>query len=500
MMSISPQGARERVCGCLFAFGLLGGLVLSGCHHEPAPKVKSVATPPTVRVIHPQERNIVRVIGQPSFVESYERTSIFPKVVGYIDEWIVDIGDVVKEGDVLATIFAPELVEDYRTKKATVVLDKERIDLAEQVVKVAAADVKAAEARLAEAKAIVGKYQSEVDRWDMEVKRLKRETDRGVVDPQILLESTNQWKSSVAARDAADATVAKSDAELLSRKEALAEAKVRVQVAQADLDVAKSDASYAKAWVDYLTLTAPYNGVVMARNANTGDFVTPQYGDPTAMTRAPHLSPENAAPIYVVMRTDVVRIFVDIPEQDADYVNVGTKASVLIEAYSEDPIPGIVTRTSWALNVKSRTLRAEIDLPNRGARILPGMYAYAEVTIERHGAKALPKSALTHKANKTFYWTYENGEARKTEVQTGVADDEWVEVTKRRPAGTHPAQMVKARWSRISGSEEVIVGDLSTLTEGTRVHAVPAGGEGRAATAKTGRDSANPPVSRSHSE
>ena len=107
--------------------------------------------------------------------------------------------------------------------------------------------------------------------------------------------------------------------------------------------------------------------------------------------RAPYLSPGGAAPIYVVDRTDVVRIFVDIPEQDANYVHIGTKATVLAKAFRDEPIPGTVTRTSWALNIKSRTLRAEIDLPNPGSQLLPGMYAYAKVIIERPGVQALPR-------------------------------------------------------------------------------------------------------------
>ena len=74
----------------------------------------------------------------------------------------------------------------------------------------------------------------------------------------------------------------------------------------------------------------------------------------------------------MVDRTDIVRIFVDIPEQDANYVHVGTKATVLAKGYRDQPIPGSVTRTSWALNVKSRTLRAEIDLPNPKQPALAG--------------------------------------------------------------------------------------------------------------------------------
>ena len=133
-----------------------------------------VTKPPTVQLIQPPVRNIVRVVGQPSFIESYERTSIYPKLTAYIEKWIVDIGDKVKKGDVLATLFVPELVEELETKKATVELDQERIALAKKVVEVAKADVKAAEARLEEAKAILDKYQAEVDRWDSEVKRLER--------------------------------------------------------------------------------------------------------------------------------------------------------------------------------------------------------------------------------------------------------------------------------------------------------------------------------------
>ena len=370
-------------------FWLLAALVAPGCHNEPETDYASASEPPTVRLIHPSVRNIVRVVGQPSFIESYERTSIYPKVTGFIQKWIVDIGDKVKKGEVLATLFVPETVEDFGTKKATVELDKERIELALKLVKVAEADVKAAEASLNEARAILGKYQAEVDRWDTEIKRLTIEVERGVVDRQILLESTNEWKSGIASRDAAKATIMKAEAELLSKEATLAKAKVDVSVARADLTVATSEARRLEAWVGYLTLTAPFDGVIVARNANTFDFVQPSTGDPTAMSRSPYQSPGGtAAPIYVVDRTDKVRIFIDIPAQDANYVHVGTKATVLAKDYRDEPIPGTVTRTSWALNVKSRTLRAEIDLPNPGGQILPGMYAYAEVIVER------PASAL----------------------------------------------------------------------------------------------------------
>ena len=74
------------------------------------------------------------MIGQPSFIESYERTSVFPKLTAYIEKWNVDIGDKVKKGETLAKLFVPELVEDFGTKNATVELDKEQIELAQKLV------------------------------------------------------------------------------------------------------------------------------------------------------------------------------------------------------------------------------------------------------------------------------------------------------------------------------------------------------------------------------
>lgn len=444
---------------------LLASVAATGCGHKTEEATPSVMEPPTVRIIKPDYRTIVRVVGQPSFVEAYERTSIYPKVTGYIEKWNVDIGDKVKKGDVLAVLFVPELVEDCETKHRTVKLDEERVRMAQAIVEVAKADVQAAEARVQEAEAFVEKYKSDDDRWSSEVNRLEREVKKGVVDPQVLLESKNQHTMSAASWKAAKATVLKAKAQLLSEQATLFKAKVDVEVARRDLSVAESDAKRLDAWVGYLKLISPYDGIITARNANTWDFVLPGTGDPSADSRAPHLSPSGqAAPIYVVARTDIVRIFVDIPEGDANYVQIGTKARVQIKGYKDQWIRGTVTRTSWALNVKSRTLRAEIDLPNPGSQILPGMYAYGKVIIERRNVRALPESALVHSGDQTFYWAYDKSHSMKTEVQTGVSDGDWIEVTNRLSPNAPADDPVP-----IDGSEQVILGDLTVLSEGGEV-------------------------------
>jgi hypothetical protein len=109
------------------------------------------------------------------------------------------------------------------------------------------------------------------------------------------------------------------------------------------------------------------------------------------------------------------------------------------------------------------------------------MYAYAKVIIGRPGARALPVDALAHSGEKTFCWTYKDGHAVRTEVQTGVSDGEWIEVTNlQRPI----ASQVDHPWVPINGSEQVIVGDLSILADGTPVElaSAPAAGGTKVAT------------------
>jgi hypothetical protein len=126
-----------------------------------------------------------------------------------------------------------------------------------------------------------------------------------------------------------------------------------------------------------------------------------------------------------------------------------------------------VTRLSWALNVKSRTMRAEIDLPNPGSQILPGMYAYGKVVVERPNTLVLPKSAFTHGGGKSFIWRFVDGRAWRTEVQTGITDQNWTETTNRRVKKKNAEE---EEWIPVNTSDQVLLGDkLSTLTEGARV-------------------------------
>jgi hypothetical protein len=141
-----------------------------------------------------------------------------------------------------------------------------------------------------------------------------------------------------------------------------------------------------------------------------------------------------------------------------------------VPALANDEFPARVTRTSWALNSTSRTLMAQIELPNSKGKFLPGMYAYGSVLIERSDARALPASAVTQIGNQTYCYLATDGKAVRTPVQTGVSDGSWVEVTGRLVGSQGSSE---ATWVPFDGSEAVITGDLSELSDGVPVRVEP---------------------------
>jgi len=446
-------------------------LALPGCGKNDPPAKELVKTDPRVRLVRPTVRDLQRTVRQPSFIDSYEQTAIYAKLPAYVNKWNVDIGDRIKKDQVLATLFIPELEQEVILKKAQVDMDTALVRQAEKLVDVAGGNLQAALALIAEAKANVGKFEALVVRWQSETRRQQTMVQERVLDRQILDESTRQLQSSVASRDSAQAAVQTAEANHLARGADLEKAKVDVEVAGARLKVAKADEKRAEALYGYTKLLAPYDGIVVLRNINEGDFVQPATGDPSAARRSSDQSAGRASPLYVVARTDIVRVYVDVPEKDANYivsevdrksgdVRPVTKARVFVSAFRDADLPAEVTRSSWALNFKSRTLRAEIDLKNPQAKLLPGMYAFGQVMFERKDARVLPDTTVTEIGNQVCCYFHEQGKALKVPIQTGITTGGWVEVFKKEIAG---------QWQDFDGKEEVIQGDLSEITDGQKV-------------------------------
>jgi multidrug efflux pump subunit AcrA (membrane-fusion protein) len=116
---------------------------------------------------------------------------------------------------------------------------------------------------------------------------------------------------------------------------------------------------------------------------DTGTYVQPPAGNSTV-----------AAPLFEIVRTDQVRIFVDVPEADASLVKDGGPARVVVQALGDREFPGRVTRSSWLLDDRTRTMRTEVDLLNTEGILKPGMYAAARIPVSRPETLTLPTSSV----------------------------------------------------------------------------------------------------------
>jgi multidrug efflux pump subunit AcrA (membrane-fusion protein) len=164
--------------------------------------------------------------------------------------------------------------------------------------------------------------------------------------------------------------------------------------------------------------------------------------------------------LFTVVRTDVVRVPVDVPEFDAALVTKGAKAKVTVPALKGAEFSGEVKRTSEALDPGSKTLRVEIDLPNPDRRLRPGQYVYARITAEMPPAWVLPANAVVKQADQTVCFIYRDGKAVRLPIQPGRTDGTRTEVFKRQRAGT---------WEDWTGQEDVLSGPAATLADGQAV-------------------------------
>jgi len=443
----------RKTCLVVLAIGMFTAI---GCGQPAAPAHQSSSATPsvTVSVVQPQRKALARVVEQPGTIQAYEETQLFARVPGYVHLFhdsdgrlLHDIGRrihgpkydpsgkvVVEPGEVLAELVVPELEERRNLKKAIIQQAKADVEQAEKVVASAEANILAMVAAVVEAKA-------QSDRWESESKRIAGLVKTGTIDAQSRDETLNQFKGAEAHVLSTEAAVSKAKAD---RDKALAD----VRSMQARVEVAKADALEAEAMLGYAKIRAPFDGVVTWRKVNTGDFVQPAGGQGDWL--------------FKVARLDPVRVVIAVPEADAELVKEQSAVKLSIQALPGSSLSGAVARTSWALEAGARTLRAEIDLPNKEGRFRPGMYVYAQIINQLSDGWTLPVSAVVKQGDSTVCFLIEGGKAVRTPVQVGRSDGQLVAVLKRQKPGSPPV------WEAFTGNE-VVAARAAGLLDGQSI-------------------------------
>ena len=378
--------SREHPClwhGYAVVLGFVLGL--SGCSSlessgstTGAGQKDALARAIAVSVSKPDRRDITDRITVPGTVTPYEQVTLYAKVTGYLKSIKVDIGDRVRQGDVLAEIDVPEMAASIEEKRAAVVR---------------------AEAQVQQAKASISQYRAELEFRRASHRRLSaiRERDADVLPQQEV-----------------DQALA-----------GLGVAESKLNTAQADVRVAEAAVASASAalatmnrMADYTRIVAPMSGVV-----------TERFVDPGALVQAASSSRTQVAPLVSLARVDRVRVIVDVPEPSTPFIQRGTTASIVLAGLPAEGISARVARTGTVLNPGTRTMRVEFDVDNRDLRLRPGMTASVTLDLrEQPGAITVPISAIQASGGEQAVFFVDGDTAKRSVVETGVESPEWIQV------------------------------------------------------------------------
>ena len=260
----------------------------------------------------------------PGNIQAVTETPVLARSSGYIRKRYVDIGDRVNPGQVLVEIEAPELQQQIKQASASI----------EQ----AASNTQQAEAALLQARANLGLAQVTNERW-------KKLLAKGAVSRQ-------ESDTYQAQYDAQQANVQ-------ALEKAISAARSNVSVQQANL-------ARLNELLAYLTVRAPFAGVITERNVDEGTLVT-----------------EGTTLLFRIAQTDRLRTYLNVPQSDAPSVRVGQQAFLQIPDLPGRKFPAAVTRTANALDPSSRTLLVEVQAANSRGELLPGMYAQVDLAVPR---------------------------------------------------------------------------------------------------------------------
>lgn len=325
---LPPPAQASRVRVIVILLFLVGGALAFGYfRHDKARGGSSIVAreqgPTRVEVMKPSVLTSDRALSLPGEVRPLEEAKIYSRSAGYVRKWYADIGDKVKEGQLLAEIDTPELD----------------------------AQLAQARAQLASARAAVKQAVAQRDFAKSNSQRFETLADQKLVSKSQVEQQQAQAATDEATVAAAESNVAAQEANVRRLQELQAFAKV----------------------------TAPFAGTITSRTVDRGTLV----------------GEGGATPMFTLVATDPVRVFIDVPQSVAPSITVGTDAAITVREYAGRTFTGKVTRAAGALDPELHVMSTEIQVPNSDNALLPGMYVQVALTLAvPHRVLEIPSTAL----------------------------------------------------------------------------------------------------------
>ena len=191
-------------------------------------------------------------------------------------------------------------------------------------------------------------------------------------------------------------------------------AKQDLDNAEAAMKVAKENYEDAKIRLDYARITAPFSGIVTKRFLDPGSNVV-----------------ASSSQLFNLMNLDVMKIIVNVLEKDIPLVNIGRVATVTVDAYPGKQFSGSVVRMSQAVDLSTRTMEVEIDVPNREHLLKPGMFCTVALIIqEHHNAVTISTQSILKDEKGPYVFSVDGTTAHRHDLELGIEQNARTEILK----------------------------------------------------------------------
>jgi RND family efflux transporter MFP subunit len=394
----------------LFAVGLGTAVALAAAAGLPAcsgggdKQVEASGTTVTVGVTRVAKKSLGQEITLSSELVPFQEIDVYAKESGYVKALDVDYGTHVKAGQVMAVLEIPELAAQLQEDQA---------------------EIKNATNQVTRAQHELGRYRAQYTALHLEYSRLNGvfQSQPGLVAQQEVDDAQGKDLAAASQVDAGEAAL---------------------DAAQSQLGVAKAKLIHDQSLFDYSKITAPFSGVVTDRYANLGTLMQ---GGTSSSTQA--------MPLVRLSEDDLFRLVIPVPEAYVQFIRIGDPVAVSVPSLNAT-FPGKIARFSVDVREDTRTMHTEVDVPNPKHVLVPGLFANAEVSLEKKtGVPTVPIQALTREgANTTIDVVNRNGELEERSVQVGLETANDAEIT-----------------SGVSEGEMVVISDRSGLRPGEKVQA-----------------------------
>ncbi len=384
-------------------------LVLSGCSHTGASDPYAHTSPPavTAAVVKVTRRDLSNDFEIASEFIPYQEIDVHAKVSGYVNKLYVNWGTHVNQGQLMATLEVPELNDQVLRDEAAIQRDKQGVARAQEEL---------------------SRAQSTYTVANLTYTRLYgvQKTQPGLVAQEEV--------------DVAHGKDMETSAAVSAAKDALA-------AAQQQLAVDRAAMSKDQAMFDYARITAPFDGVVTQLYAYTGSLL------PAGTSTS-----QNALALCHLAQNDLLRLVIPVPEAVVPSVHVGE--TVKVQVVPLDRIfKGKISLTSDQINLQTRTMHTEVEVPNPKYIIVPGMYAYVQLPIQSAvNALAVPIQAVesSNPEEGTALVVNRSNRVERHPIRLGIETATDVQVV-----------------SGLQEGDRVIFGDLTHYHAGERVKPEP---------------------------